>query len=131
MLSVKNLKVQFSAGRETVYAVNGVSCEIGEGETLGVVGASGSGKSTTCLSLLGLLPREAAISGEAIFEERDLLKLPPHELRKVRGRKIAMAFQDSMSSLNPVLRIATQIAEVTKTHLGHSSKEARAHAVRM
>lgn len=131
MLSVRNLKVQFSAARETVYAVNGVSYEMKEGETLGVVGESGSGKSTTCLSLLGLLPREAAVSGEAIFEGRDLLKLPENELRMVRGQKIAMVFQEPMSSLNPVLRIATQIAEVTKAHLGHSSKQARAHAVKM
>lgn len=131
MLRVNDLHVRFPTSRGPVFAVNGISWRVGDGETLGVVGESGSGKSTACLSLLGLLPPDAVTSGEAIFEGQDLLRLPRNQLRKIRGKEIAMVFQDPMTSLNPVLCISTQIAEVTRTHLGHSVKEARSHALRM
>ena len=131
MLTVNNLKAHFRTDEGTVRAVDGVSWEVKEGQTLGVVGESGSGKSVTCLSLLGLLPSATIAGGEAVFEGRDLLKLPEPELRKIRGGKIAMIFQDPMTSLNPFLSVSTQIGEVTRVHLGHTAAEAREHAVKM
>ncbi len=130
MLAVRHLKTHFRTDDGIVPAVEDVSFEVREGETLGIVGESGSGKSVTCLSLLGLLA-SAQTDGEAIFEGQDLLKLPESALRKVRGGKIAMVFQDSMTSLNPFLRISTQIMEVTQLHLGYSRKMARDHAIAM
>src|SRR5687768_11375547 len=98
--------------RGLVYAVNGISFDIAPGETLGIVGESGCGKSVTSLALLGILPRAGrAVAGTAMFEGRDLLKLKDDELRKIRGRDIAMIFQDPMTSLNPVLTVGRQIRE--------------------
>ncbi len=117
--------MQFWTARGTVYAVNGVSFDIAPGETLGIVGESGCGKSVTSLALLGLLPRAARVtSGEARFEGRDLLKLPDKELRRVRGREIAMIFQDPMTSMNPVLTVGRQIREALEAHFAMDRRDA-------
>jgi oligopeptide/dipeptide ABC transporter ATP-binding protein len=117
LLSVEDLSVQFSTARGTVYAVNGISFDIAPGETLGLVGESGCGKSVTSLALLGILARNGRVSsGRALFGGRDLLTLSDSELRSIRGREIAMIFQDPMTSLNPVLTIGRQIREVLETH---------------
>ena len=117
LLSVEDLRVEFWTSRGTVYAVNGISFDVAVGETLGIVGESGCGKSVTSLALLGILSRAGRVtSGSALFEERDLLKLEDEQLRKIRGREIAMIFQDPMSSLNPVLTVGRQIRESLETH---------------
>ena len=130
MMEVKNLVTRFHTQEGTVYAVNGVSYKLHEGETLGVVGESGSGKSVHVLSIMGLIPSPPGRieSGEVIFRGRDLLKLTNEEMRAVRGAEIAMVFQDPMTSLNPVLTIGTQITEALKLHLGMSDKEANERA---
>src|SRR2546427_5357969 len=129
LLAVDDLSVQFWTGSGTVHAVNGISFEVAAGETLGIVGESGCGKSVTALALLGLRPRAARVpSGTARFEGRDVLKLKDREMRRLRGRQIAMIFQDPMTSLNPVLTIGRQIREPLETHFGMSRKEAGARA---
>ncbi len=130
LMEVKNLVTRFYTQEGTVYAVNGVSYVLNEGETLGVVGESGSGKSVHALSIMGLIPSPPGKveSGEVLFRGRDLLKLSSEEMRAVRGAEIAMVFQDPMTSLNPVLTIGTQITEALKLHLGMSDKEARNRA---
>jgi oligopeptide/dipeptide ABC transporter ATP-binding protein len=115
-----------------VHAVNGISFDIGPGETLGIVGESGCGKSVTALALLGLLPRAGRVrSGSASFDGRDLLRLKQRALRRVRGRQIAMIFQDPMTSLNPVLTIGRQIREPLETHFGMNRKAASARAAEL
>ena len=132
LLAVEDLRVQFWTARGTVYAVNGVSFDIAPGETLGIVGESGCGKSVTSLALLGILPRAARVtSGEARFGGRDLLKLPDKELRRVRGREIAMIFQDPMSSLNPVMTVGRQIREALETHFAMDRREADKRAAEL
>jgi oligopeptide transport system ATP-binding protein len=132
LLSVEDLRVEFWTGRGTVYAVNGVSFDVAPGETLGIVGESGCGKSVTSLAILGLLPRAGrARTGTAMFEGRDLLKLSDPELRKVRGKEIAMIFQDPMTSLNPVLTIGRQMREALETHFEMDKQEARNRAVEL
>jgi oligopeptide transport system ATP-binding protein len=117
--------VQFWTSRGIVHAVNGISFEIAPGETLGIVGESGCGKSVTSLALLGILPRAGrVVSGTANFLGRDLLKLDDAELRGIRGKEIAMIFQDPMTSLNPVLTIGRQIREALETHFGMERKPA-------
>jgi oligopeptide/dipeptide ABC transporter ATP-binding protein len=119
LLSVEDLRVEFWTERGTVYAVNGISFDIAPGETLGIVGESGCGKSVTSLALLGILSRAGRITGgKALFEGRDLLTLDDDALRGVRGREIGMIFQDPMTSLNPVLTIGRQIREALETHFG-------------
>jgi oligopeptide transport system ATP-binding protein len=126
---VEDLRVEFSTLRGTVYAVNGVSFDIAPGETLGLVGESGCGKSVTSLALLGILARNGRVSsGRALFEGRDLLALKDSELRSIRGREIAMIFQDPMTSLNPVLTIGRQIREVLETHFDLGKDEAMRRA---
>ena len=132
LLTVENLRVHFWTGSGTVHAVNGISFEIGAGETLGIVGESGCGKSVTALALLGLLPRAGRVrSGTARFDGRDLLRLSQRALRRVRGRQIAMIFQDPMTSLNPVLTIGRQLREPLETHFGLSRKAAAARAAEL
>src|SRR3954453_9645680 len=132
LLSVNDLRVQFWTQRGTVHAVNGVSFDVAPGETLGIVGESGCGKSVTSLAILGILPRAGRVtSGQAIFEGRDLLGRSDSDLRKIRGKEIAMIFQDPMTSLNPVLTIGRQIREALVTHFGSSRKEAQARAVEL
>ena len=111
ILEIRNLKVHFPTEDGLVKAVDGVTVSISPRETLGVVGESGSGKSVTFLTVMGLVTRkEARIEGEVIFQGQDLLKLPPDELRHIRGDKIAMIFQDPLTALNPVHRVGDQIA---------------------
>src|SRR3954465_8341992 len=127
LLSVKELRTYFSEDDKTVRAVDGVSFDVARGETLGIVGESGSGKSVTNLSIMRLIPSPPGriVSGQVMFGGKDLLKLPTEEIRKVRGKRIGMIFQDPMSSLNPFMRISRQLMEVTELHMGHSSKQAR------
>jgi oligopeptide transport system ATP-binding protein len=132
LLSVENLSVRFWTQRGTVHAVNGISFDIAAGETLGIVGESGCGKSVTSLALLGILPRAGRIaSGTALFGDRDLLKLSDAELRRIRGREIAMIFQDPMTSLNPVLTVGRQIREPLETHFGMARKPAEARTAEL
>jgi oligopeptide/dipeptide ABC transporter ATP-binding protein len=132
LLSVEDLRVEFWTSRGTVYAVNGVSFDIAAGETLGIVGESGSGKSVTSLALLGILARAGRVTGgTAMFGGRDLLKLADEQLRKIRGREIAMIFQDPMSSLNPVLTVGRQIREALETHFGMEEKPALRRAAEL
>jgi oligopeptide transport system ATP-binding protein len=132
VLKVEDLEVRFGTAYGTVHAVNGVSFEIEPGETLGLVGESGSGKSVTSLAVLGILARNGRVTGgRAFFEGRDLLKLDDAELRKIRGREIAMIFQDPMTSLNPVLTVGRQIREALETHFGLERKAADARATEL
>jgi oligopeptide transport system ATP-binding protein len=130
LISVRDLEVKFYGRRATVHAVNGISFDLEAGETLGIVGESGCGKSVSALAMLGILPRPAGrvTRGEVFFEGHDLLRLADPELRKVRGKDIAMIFQDPISSLNPVLTIGRQMTEVTMKHLGMDKAEAIDHA---
>jgi len=132
LLSVSDLEVRFWTGRGIVHAVNGISFDISPGETLGIVGESGCGKSVTSLALMGILPRAGrATKGEALFEGRDLLKLSDDELRRIRGREIGMIFQDPMTSLNPVLTVGRQIREALQTHFDLDRKEANGRAAEL
>jgi oligopeptide transport system ATP-binding protein len=132
LLSVRDLRVEFWTARGTVHAVNGVSFDIAPGETLGIVGESGCGKSVTSLALLGILARAGrVVGGEATFEGRDLLRMDDDELRRIRGREIAMIFQDPMTSLNPVLTIGRQIREALETHFGMERKAADARSAEL
>ena len=125
LLSVEDLRVEFWTQRGTVHAVNGISFDIAPGETLGIVGESGCGKSVTSLALMGILPRAGRITGgTAMFGDRDLFRLSDRELRRIRGRDIAMIFQDPMTSLNPVLTIGRQIREALEAHFDLGKAEA-------
>jgi oligopeptide transport system ATP-binding protein len=132
LLSVDDLRVEFSTRRGTVYAVNGISFSVAPGETLGIVGESGCGKSVTALAVLGLLPRNGRIrSGRAMLDGRDLLRQSDRTLRRIRGREVAMIFQDPMTSLNPVLTIGRQIREALETHFGLKRKDAEGRAAEL
>ena len=118
LLEVRDLRTHFFVRRGTVKAVDGVSFSLNRGETLGLVGESGCGKSITCLSILRVVPKPAGrtVGGEVIFDGRDLLKLTDEEMRQVRGQQIAMILQDPMTSLNPVFTIGDQLGEAITTH---------------
>jgi len=132
LLSVEDLHVRFGTERGLVYAVNGVSFEISAGETLGIVGESGCGKSVTSLAILGILGRNARVtSGRAMFGGRDLLSLGDEQLRSIRGKEIAMIFQDPMTSLNPVLSIGKQIREPLEAHFGMDRGQADRRAAEL
>jgi len=133
LMDVKDLNVRFHTQEGTVYAVNGISYTLNEGETLGIVGESGSGKSVQSLAIMGLLPKPPAeiMSGTVMFRGRDLLKLSHEEMRQVRGAEIAMIFQDPMTSLNPVLTIGRQITEALTLHLGMNNQQARERAAEL
>jgi oligopeptide transport system ATP-binding protein len=131
LLRVSGLKVQFDTPEGVVQAVDGMDFEVNEGETLAIVGESGSGKSQLVMSMMGLLAENGRASGRAEFHGKDLMQMSPKELNGVRGRHIAMIFQDPMTSLNPFLTIETQMTEVVMHHQGLSRDEARAHAVEM
>ncbi|MBZ0319497.1 MAG: ABC transporter ATP-binding protein [Anaerolineae bacterium] len=132
LMEVKDLKTRFSTQEGLVYAVNGVSYTLHEGETLGVVGESGSGKSVHALSIMGLVPSPpATIEGNVNFRGRELLSLSREQMRLVRGAEIAMVFQDPMTSLNPVLTIGRQITEALKLHLGMDNEQARRRAAEL
>jgi len=133
LLSVRNLRTYFDTDDGVVKAVDDVSFDLAAGQSLGIVGESGSGKSVTNLSLMRLIPTPPGriVSGEAVFNGKDLLHLSEEEIRHVRGKRIGMVFQDPMSSLNPFMRISRQLMEVTELHMGHSSSQAREHALEM
>jgi peptide/nickel transport system ATP-binding protein len=129
VLSVRDLAVAFSTRDGEVTAVNGVSLEIARGEVLGLVGESGSGKSVTGLSILGLIDAPGRIVGGSVrIEGEELVGRPDAELRRIRGKRLAMIFQDPMTTLNPVLRIDTQMIEAIRAHEAVSDKAARARA---
>ena len=133
LLEVKNLRTYFETDDGVVKAVDDISFQLKRGETLGIVGESGSGKSVTNLSVIRLIPEPPGkiVSGEVIFNGTDLLLLPREAIRKIRGRRIAMIFQDPMTSLNPFMKISKQLMEMTQLHLGHTKAQAREHAIRM
>ncbi len=133
VLEVKNLQTYFYSSEGVAKAVDGVSFTLQKGETLGIVGESGCGKSMTSLSLLRLVPSPLGkiINGEILLNNTDILKLSDEELRKIRGNKISMIFQEPMTSLNPVLSVGEQIAESIRLHQGLSRKEAWQKAVDM
>ncbi len=133
LLDVNNLKTRFHTPEGTVYAVNGVSFKLDEGETLAVVGESGCGKSVTMLSILGLIPIPPGdiYSGTALYRGADLLKLSDPDIEHIRGKEISMIFQDPMTSLNPVLTIGRQITESLHTHLGMNREQAQNRAIQL
>jgi oligopeptide/dipeptide ABC transporter ATP-binding protein len=133
LLSVRDLRTQFFTREGIVHAVDGVSFDVHKGRTLGIVGESGCGKSVTALSIMGLIPKPPAqiVSGEVIFGGRDLTKLSERQLEDVRGKEIAMIFQDSMTSLNPTLTIGTQLTETLQRHFDLSKKAARVRAIEL
>lgn len=126
ILEVKGLETQFSTREGVLHAVNGVSFVVKEGETLGVVGESGCGKSVSMMSMLRLIqsPPGKVVAGEALFQGKDLLKMSDEEIRDIRGSKISLVFQDPMTSFNPVMTIGEQVAEPYMRHNGASKKEA-------
>ena len=131
ILSVEDLVVEFRTRENTVNAVNGISYTVSAGETLAILGESGSGKSVSAQAIMGILDSPPAVipNGEIWFEGRDLLTLPEEEARKVRGPGISMIFQDALSSLNPVYSVGYQIGEMFREHRGTSKKEARRSAI--
>ncbi len=133
LLEVKNLKTYFKTDAGIVKAVDGISFTLKKGETLGIVGESGSGKSVTNLSIMRLIPSPPGkiVAGEVLFEGRDILKLSESALRHIRGNEISMIFQDPMTSLNPFLKISTQMIETIRLHQDISRKEALAKSVEM
>ncbi len=131
LLEVKDLTVQFPTEDGVVNAVRGVSYSLAEREVLGIVGESGSGKSVSSLAVLGLLPKTAHVRGQILLEGKDVLKMSAKEQRSLRGRRIAMIFQDPMTALNPVYTIGDQLAEAMRSHEAVSMKMARARAAEM
>lgn len=133
LLDIRNLKTHFFLPEGVIKAVDNVSFHVGNGEIVGLVGESGCGKSVTALSILGLIqsPPGQIVSGEIIFQGQDLGKMSPEQLRKIRGDRIAMIFQEPMTSLNPVYSIGDQIIEVYTEHYGLSRREAREKAKEM
>ncbi|MFE9435341.1 MULTISPECIES: ABC transporter ATP-binding protein [unclassified Streptomyces] len=131
LLEIKGLSVDFQLQTSTVHAVQDVSLHVSAGETLAVVGESGSGKSATALSVLRLNPSPPChyIRGEILLDGRDLLKLPEKELGRIRGRDIAMVFQDPMTCLDPLQRVGAQVAEVLRHHTDMSRAEAKQAAL--
>src|SRR5205085_2584211 len=133
LLSVKDLRTYFETEDGTVKAVDGISFDLQKGETLGIVGESGSGKSVTNLSIIRLVPRPPGriVSGEVLFHGQDIMALADDDVRKIRGKRISMIFQDPMTSLNPFMRISKQLMEITELHLGHTKSQAYEHAIHM
>jgi len=133
LLEISNLKTYFFSDKGQVPAVNGVDLYINKGETLGVVGESGCGKSVTSLSIMRLLTDTPGkvVDGSILFEGRDLLSLSESDIREVRGNEIAMIFQEPMTSLNPVYKIGQQIGEAVQLHLKYDKKKAREHVIKM
>ncbi|MFE4636675.1 ABC transporter ATP-binding protein [Streptomyces sp. NPDC056773] len=133
LLEVRDLHVEFKTRDGVAKAVNGVNYSVAEGETLAVLGESGSGKSVTAQAVMGILdmPPGRIAGGEILFKGKDLLKMKEEERRKVRGAEMAMIFQDALSSLNPVLSVGAQLGEMYEVHRGMSRKDARAKAVEL
>ncbi|CAL9432016.1 ABC transporter ATP-binding protein [Streptomyces sp. enrichment culture] len=133
LLEVRDLHVEFHTRDGVAKAVNGVNYSVNAGETLAVLGESGSGKSVTAQAVMGILdmPPGRIPKGEIFFHGQDMLKMSEDERRKIRGRKIAMIFQDALSSLNPVLSVGYQLGEMFRVHQGLSKKDAKARAIEM
>jgi oligopeptide transport system ATP-binding protein len=131
LIEVKNLGVQFQTQDGLVYAVNGINFSLDRGQTLGIVGESGSGKSQSVLAMMGLLASNGKATGQALYQGRDLLAMKPAELNKIRGNRVAMIFQDPMTSLNPYLTVERQMTEVLQFHKGLDRKAARARSVQL
>jgi len=132
LLSVRDLRVTFQTSSGVAEAVRGVSFDLRRGETLAIVGESGSGKSVAAKSLMGLLPSNAMVTGgEAVFDGVDLLGLPASQMEDLRGRSISMVFQDPMTSLNPTMKLGSQITETLRRHRGMSRADADARALEL
>jgi len=132
LLDVKDLKTYFRTDDGIVHAVDGVSFTVEKGKTLAIVGESGCGKSVTCMTIMGLNAKKNTMTeGQALFKDRDLLKIDPDELRKIRGNEISMIFQDPMTSLNPVYTIGWQLREAVQLHENVSKQVANSRAVEM
>jgi oligopeptide transport system ATP-binding protein len=131
LLDVTDLQVQFETPEGVVEAVTGIDFYVETGETLAIVGESGAGKSQLVMAIMGLLAENGSASGKADFKGQDLMQISPRQLNNIRGREIAMIFQDPMTSLNPFLTIEKQMTEVVMHHQGLGKHEARAHAVEM
>ncbi|HJQ56501.1 MAG TPA: ABC transporter ATP-binding protein [Vineibacter sp.] len=131
LLDVRDLHTEFRTSNGIVRAVDGVSWDVRAGETVALVGESGCGKSVSALSIMGLIAQPAGrvTGGEILFKGRDLLKCGDEEMRQIRGREIAMVFQEPMTSLNPVLTVGRQLTETCEIHLGHSPAQAKARAI--
>jgi peptide/nickel transport system ATP-binding protein len=132
-LSIQDLRVEYHTDEEVVHAVNGISLDLEEGESLGLVGETGAGKTTTALSILGLLPKpNGKITGGSIFfEGKELSKMGEEEMRKIRGNRISMIFQDPMTSLNPIFTVGEQIAEALEVHFSLSKEQAEGRAAEL
>jgi oligopeptide transport system ATP-binding protein len=133
LLEVRHLETRFFTQDGIVHAVNDLSFHVDEGETLGIVGESGSGKSISMLSVMGLIPTPPGkiTRGEVLFEGRDLLKVSAEAMRQIRGNRIAMIFQDPMTSLNPVLRVSRQLTEALQLHQKMTADQARSRAIEL
>ena len=133
LLEIKNLTVHYQSYDATVHAVENLNLSLGNGETLGLVGETGAGKTTTVKSIMRILPTPPArvVSGEIFFDGQDLLKVSEKEMRKIRGNEISMIFQEPLTSLNPVFTVGTQIGESLRLHQGMSKEEARKKSIEM
>jgi len=131
LLSIQNLRVHFLTEDGIVKAVNDVDLVIDEGDTLGLIGETGCGKTVLGLSILRLLPKNARIEGKILYRGKDLLKISEEEMRKIRGKEIAMIFQNALTSLNPVLTIGTQLSEPFELHHGLKKKNAIQKVIEM
>ena len=133
ILEINNLRTRFHIAEGTVHAVNGVSFHLNHTETLAVVGESGCGKSVTMMSIIGLIPIPPGeiASGEALYDNRDLIKLPESDLEHIRGKEIAMVFQDPMTALNPVLSVGRQLGEPLRVHLGMDKESIRLRSIEL
>ena len=131
LLEVQDLHTVFSTKEGTVKAVDGVSFELNSGETLGIVGESGCGKSVTAMSIMRLQRPGRIVGGKVMFKGQDLTRISEYEMREIRGREIAMIFQDPMTSLNPVYRVGWQVSEPTRLHNGWDARKALSSAVNM
>src|SRR4030065_2062687 len=131
LLTLRDLAISFSSGNSAIKVVSGLNLEIEEAQVFGLVGESGCGKSLTALSIMGILPHNAFAEGEINFKGNNLLKLDRESMRRLRGKELSMVFQEPMTSLNPVLTIGYQIAEVLTTHTGLSKKEAMVNTVEL
>jgi len=132
MLAIKSLRVRFKKGmNQTTEVLGGINLSLNKGETLGIIGESGSGKSMLSLAIIGLLPETATASGEILFAGKDILQMSERQLCKIRGPRIGLIFQEPMTALNPTMKVGKQIAEGIRLHRKVSRKEAKAETLRL